>query len=155
MVPQHQIKLLHPVLSNHIKSLYIWPLKCPTFLSVTTCRNLTFFKSDVITPIKLSLIWYMGKNYNSCEIPQHHGFTSFEGFNPFCIFYYDLDTSWVINNLPRHHPLFLRATPECLTPGRYSTIWCDVLLNKHINLTILQKPITRWVLTTSFGKNWP
>lgn len=77
--------MLLPVLSNHVTSLYIWPLKCPTLLSITTCRNLTFFTADSIILGKPSLIWHMGKNYDSSEIPQHDGFTSFVGLNPFCI----------------------------------------------------------------------
>lgn len=42
-------------------------------------RNLTFFKSDLITLTKSSFIWYMGKNYNSSETLQHYGFISFYG----------------------------------------------------------------------------
>ena len=63
------------------------------FHSITTSRNLTFFKPDLITPIKPAWIWCVGKNYNPCEIPQHHGFTPVVGFNSLGVFYYDLDTS--------------------------------------------------------------
>lgn len=86
IISLHQTILCYFLFSQITQNLCIsdyW--NAPTFPFIATCKNLIFFKSDLITLIKPSLIWYMSENYNSSEILEHYGFTSFGGFNPFCI----------------------------------------------------------------------